>query len=76
MLRMIIAVLLALVGLVWIGQGVGVIGGSAMSGQSIWAIIGAVLVVAAAWLGWSGMRASGRSGSGSAGTGNSGQAAG
>ncbi len=46
-LRLVIAALLLLVGLVWIGQGTGLIGGSAMSGAPIWAVIGAALVVAA-----------------------------
>jgi len=37
--------LLALVGMVWIAQGVDVLGESGMSGHAIWAVIGAVLVV-------------------------------
>ncbi len=42
-------VLLALLGAVWIGQGVGVIKGSFMTGQSLWAWIGAgCLIVGAA----------------------------
>jgi glucose dehydrogenase len=45
---LIVAILLALVGLVWLGQGTGLIGGSAMSGSSFWAIVGVVLLVAAA----------------------------
>ncbi len=71
-LRVIIAILLVLVGLVWIGQGLGAIPGSAMTGQSIWAVIGTVLVLAGAWLGWSGIRASRKSGSVSTGAGSSG----
>jgi hypothetical protein len=46
--RLVIAVILALVGLVWVGQGTGIIAGSAMSGSSFWAIIGALLLIAAA----------------------------
>jgi glucose dehydrogenase len=42
--RLVIALVLALIGLVWIGQGIGLIGGSAMSGSSFWAIVGAILV--------------------------------
>jgi hypothetical protein len=34
--------LLCLIGAVWIGQGLGVIGGSFMTGEGIWAVIGAV----------------------------------
>ncbi len=45
--RLIIALLVALVGLAWIGQGTGIIGGSAMSGSSFWAIVGLVLIVVA-----------------------------
>ena len=46
--RLIIALLVALVGIAWIGQGTGIIGGSAMSGSSFWAIVGLVLLVVAA----------------------------
>jgi hypothetical protein len=46
--RLVIALLVALVGLVWIAQGTGIIGGSAMSGSSFWAIVGLVLLVVAA----------------------------
>jgi len=44
---LIVAVLLALVGLAWLGQGTGLIGGSVMSGSSFWAVVGLVLLVAA-----------------------------
>jgi hypothetical protein len=50
--RWVVAVLLALVGLVWIGQGLGYIGGSGMTGQPIFAVIGAVLVLGGAALAW------------------------
>jgi hypothetical protein len=42
--RAIIGVILVVVGGVWIGQGVGVIHGSFMTGQAVWAVIGAVAV--------------------------------
>lgn len=58
--RYIVAALLALVGLVWIGQGLGYIGGSGMSGQPIFAIIGAVLVVAGVALAWTTRRSAAR----------------
>jgi glucose dehydrogenase len=45
--RLVIAIVLFLAGLAWIGQGSGLIKGSAMSGSSFWGIVGAVLVVAA-----------------------------
>jgi peptidoglycan/LPS O-acetylase OafA/YrhL len=45
--RVVIAVILLLVGGVWFGQGVGLIGGSFMTGEAIWAVIGAVCIVLA-----------------------------
>lgn len=50
--------MLLLVGLLWIGQGIGMLGGNAMSGQSIWALIGAVLVVIAGGVAWTARRTS------------------
>ncbi|GAC1315029.1 MAG: hypothetical protein NVSMB2_05580 [Chloroflexota bacterium] len=43
-------VVLVLLGLVWIGQGTNVLPGSVMSGQSLWTIIGLVLVIVGGWL--------------------------
>ena len=45
--RAIVGVVLGLLGLVWFGQGIGVIGGSFMSGSAFWAVIGALLIVIA-----------------------------
>jgi hypothetical protein len=45
--RLVIAVVLGLVGLVWLGQGLGYIPGSFMSGSQIWATVGTVLLVVA-----------------------------
>ncbi len=45
--RLVLAIVLAVVGLVWIGQGLALIKGSAMSGSNIWAVVGAVLLVLA-----------------------------
>jgi len=45
--RLVLALLLALVGVLWIGQGIGLIAGSAMSGVAFWAVVGAVLVALA-----------------------------
>jgi len=51
--RGIIGVVLCLVGIVWIGQGANLIGGSFMSGQGLWLGIGCVcLVVGLALLVW------------------------
>jgi hypothetical protein len=43
--RLVIGVVLCLVGVVWVGQGVGLIGGSFMSGQAFWAVVGAVFIL-------------------------------
>ena len=45
--RVVIAILLALVGAVWTLQGLGVIGGSAMSGTLFWAVVGVALIIGA-----------------------------
>lgn len=42
MARIILGGILCLVGVVWLGQGIGVIGGSFMTGEALWAVIGAV----------------------------------
>jgi len=42
--RVIIGAVLVLTGAVWIGQGVGAIGGSFMTGHAEWAVIGAICV--------------------------------
>lgn len=38
------------VGVIWLGQGVGFIGGSFMTGQAVWAIIGGVCILLGAFL--------------------------
>jgi hypothetical protein len=43
--RFVSGVILCLVGGVWFGQGVGWIGGSFMSGEALWAVIGAVAIL-------------------------------
>jgi len=40
------AIVLILVGVVWFFQGIGVIEGSFMTGEALWAVIGTVCVVA------------------------------
>ena len=45
-IRRAIAIVLLLVGVVWFFQGVGVIEGSFMTGEAVWAVIGAVCVAA------------------------------
>jgi hypothetical protein len=41
------AILLGLMGLVFLGQGLGLIPGSFMTGDPFWAVVGAILVAAA-----------------------------
>ena len=43
--RLAVAAVLLIVGVLWIGQGTGTVAGSAMSGQSMWGLVGGVLVV-------------------------------
>ncbi len=45
--RLAVALILAILGGVWIGQGTGVIPGSAMSGSAFWAVVGTALVLVA-----------------------------
>lgn len=50
--RLVVALVALLVGLAWIGQGTGYIGGSAMSGSTFWAVVGVALVAAAVVIAW------------------------
>jgi hypothetical protein len=45
LVRRIFAVLLFIVGAVWILQGVDLLGGSFMTGNGIWAVFGVILIV-------------------------------
>ena len=54
--RLALAIVLLLVGLVWIGQGAGLIPGSFMTGSSFWLEVGVVLVVLAAAIAWTARR--------------------
>ena len=56
--RWIIAAVLVVIGLVWIGQGSGVIRGSGFMTDDVrWAIVGAVLIVVGVVVGWTAVRA-------------------
>ena len=46
MVRRIVGTILVLLGGVWFFQGIGVIGGSFMSNNSTWVLIGAVVAIA------------------------------
>jgi hypothetical protein len=52
----ILGVILVLLGAVWAGQGIGLLPGSVMTGQLMWAIIGLVLLIVGVWLLWSAAR--------------------
>ena len=54
--KAVVGLVCVLLGGAWIGQGLGILPGSIMSGQIIWAIIGLVLVVVGLWLMWSFVR--------------------
>jgi hypothetical protein len=51
-----IGALMVLVGLVWMLQGLGYLGGSSMTGDPKWAIIGAIMMVVSGGLVWFGRR--------------------
>lgn len=53
---LVVGALMALVGGVWILQGVGILPGSFMTGESFWAIMGVLVLVAGAMLIFSGAR--------------------
>ncbi len=50
--RLIGGVLVTLVGLIWILQGLNVIGGSTMSGHGQYAVLGVVVMLIGLWLLW------------------------
>lgn len=43
--RLVIGAALVIIGVVWIGQGIGLIGGSFMTGEAVWAVIGAIALL-------------------------------
>ena len=51
----VVGMLLALAGTVWALQGAGMLGGSAMSGNTIWVLIGVPVAAAGVWLAWRGL---------------------
>jgi hypothetical protein len=48
--------LFLVVGVIWLGQGVGLIGGSFMTGEAVWGIVGAVCIAVGAFLVRAGFR--------------------
>ncbi len=56
---LVLGILLVLAGAVWTLQGLGVIGGSSMSNDTKWAVIGPVVAVVGVVAIWAGIRARG-----------------
>lgn len=54
--RLILAAFMGITGAVWLLQGTGYIRGSVMTGQPIWAIAGALMLIFAALLLWNTLR--------------------
>jgi hypothetical protein len=52
----VVGALMALMGGVWMLQGVGILPGSFMTGQAFWAVVGALILVAGAVLVFAGLR--------------------
>jgi hypothetical protein len=51
-----VGALLVLVGAVWTLQGLGILGGSAMTGEPVWAVVGPLVALAGAVLAWRSLR--------------------
>ncbi|RNM11060.1 hypothetical protein [Nocardioides pocheonensis] len=51
-----LGLVLVLVGLVWTAQGIGWLGGSPMTGKTLWAVLGPLLALAGAALAYAGVR--------------------
>ncbi|HEY3535308.1 MAG TPA: hypothetical protein VGK60_07045 [Pedococcus sp.] len=52
----VVGVLLVAVGALWTLQGLGYVGGSAMSGVTLWAVVGPIVAVGGVLLAWRGAR--------------------
>ena len=55
-LKLAVAIVLGVVGTVWIGQGMGILPGSYMSGDRFWAVAGMVAVAVGAYIAWDTLR--------------------
>jgi hypothetical protein len=51
-LKLIVGIVFVAVGALWILQGLNVIQGSIMSGQTMWFVIGVIVLLLGAWLLW------------------------
>lgn len=55
-IRLVVAAVLALVGAVWLLQGLGYLRGSVMTGDPTWAVIGTIFLMLAAVMAWTAYR--------------------
>jgi hypothetical protein len=55
---LVVGAVLILMGVVWTLQGLDVLGGSAMSGQTLWAVVGPIVVIVGAVVLFRGLRTS------------------
>jgi hypothetical protein len=62
LVRYLVAAVLLIVGAIFLGQGLGFIPGSPMTGQPFWAVVGMIMLAIGAWLAWRTYRPIGRSG--------------
>ncbi|MGY2874901.1 hypothetical protein ACVW00_002091 [Marmoricola sp. URHA0025 HA25] len=51
-----LGLVVVLVGLVWTAQGIGWLGGSAMSGETLWAVVGPLVALVGAAIAYAGVR--------------------
>jgi hypothetical protein len=51
-----VGALMVVVGAIWTLQGLDVMGGSAMSGSTLWAIVGPIVILLGLWVLWRGLR--------------------
>jgi hypothetical protein len=49
-LRIVVGVVMVLLGVVWTLQGLDIMGGSGMSGQAFWAVVGPIVALVGAYL--------------------------
>ena len=52
----VVGIILVLLGAVWTLQGVGILGGSVMTGVALWAVVGPIVALVGVFLLWRGLR--------------------